>query len=265
MGNENRSGRTGQPERAVVTGATSGIGRAIAARLARRGAIVGILGRDANRAETVAAEVRSAGGVPWVARVDVTDPQNVSDAVAGFVAQFGGIETAVAAAGIALTGPITSIPLSEWHQVINTNLNGVYYLARVVIPELVKTRGTLTVISSDAGVQGAPGYGAYCASKHGISGLVKVLALDYGPLGVRCNAVCPGFVETPMAEQLLKDATAEEVEFYKRSVPLGRFAQPAEVAEVVAHLSSDAASYTNGLMYRLEGGATAGYFVAPAQ
>jgi NAD(P)-dependent dehydrogenase (short-subunit alcohol dehydrogenase family) len=240
---------TKKSERAIVSGATSGIGRAVAVRLAARGAIVGLIGRNHKAAEQVAREV-------------VSNAQEVQDAVRNFVAQHGGVNTVVASAGIALTGRVTDCKLSDWDRIMATNLNGAFYLARFAIPELLKSRGTFTAISSDAGHQGACDYSAYCASKHALNGLIKCLALDYGSQGVRCNAVCPGFVDTPMAEQLLKDATAAEVSYFKRIVPLGRFARPEEVAAAVAHLSSDEASYVNGMIYKLDGGTSAGFYSA---
>lgn len=250
------------PERAIVSGATSGIGRAVAARLGRRGAVVAILGRDNAKAERVATEVEAAGGTPWTAIVDIADMAAVSEAVARFAGQFGGIETVVSSAGIASTGTLTSTEPDEWHRIINTNLNGTYYLARAAMPELVKTKGSFVAISSDAGVQGAQGYSAYATSKHALHGLIKCMALDYGPQGVRSHAVCPAFVETPMADELLASASPEEVEYFKKTIPLGRFAQPSEVADAVAHLTSTEAAFANGLFYHLDGGATAGYFFA---
>lgn len=249
-------------ERAVVSGATSGIGRSVAVRLARRGAIVGLLGRNALAAEEVAAEVARAGGTPFVAQTDIINHQQVESAIRHFVAAHGGIETVVSSAGVAVTGTVTDTSLEDWDRIVATNLSGTFYLARYTIPELIKTRGSFTAISSDAGVQGACGYAAYCASKHGLQGLIKCMALDFGRFGVRCNAVCPAFVETPMAEQLLKGASAADLAYFKGIVPLGRFAAPEEVAAAVAHLSSNEASYVNGLMYRLDGGSTAGYYLA---
>jgi meso-butanediol dehydrogenase / (S,S)-butanediol dehydrogenase / diacetyl reductase len=251
-------------ERAIITGATSGIGRAIAIRLAQRGAVVAVLGRNIEAARQVAAEVIKAGGLALVAQTDVTDVKQVEDAVGKFVAAHGGVDTAVASAGIALTGRVPDCKLSDWDRLMATNLNGTFYLARFTIPELVKSRGTFTAISSDAGVQGACDYAAYAASKHAINGLVKCLALEYGSRGVRVNSVCPAFVETPMADQLLKDATAAELAYYRAIVPLGRFARPEEVAAAVAHLSSAEASYVNGMIYRLDGGSTAGYYSGTA-
>ncbi len=249
-------------ERAIVTGATSGIGRAIAVRLGRRGAAVAILGRSEEKAAQVGQEVAAAGGIPWIGLVDIGDAEAVADVTAKFADEFGGIDTAVSSAGVASTGTVTSTDLDEWHRIINTNLNGTYYFARAVMTELVKTKGCFVAISSDAGVQGAQGYAAYATSKHGLHGLIKCMALDYGPAGVRSHAVCPAFVETPMAEELLSSATPEEVAYFKKTIPLGRFAQPSEVADAVAHLTSEDAAFANGVFYRLDGGATAGYFLA---
>ncbi|MGE3598500.1 MAG: SDR family NAD(P)-dependent oxidoreductase [Dehalococcoidia bacterium] len=249
-------------ERAIVSGATSGIGRAIAVRLARRGAVVGILGRSSAAAQEVAAEVTRAGGVPFIAQTDVADVRQVEAAVRGFVAEHGGIETVVSSAGILVTGTVTDTLLADWDRVFATNLNGTFYLARFTIPELIKTRGTFTALSSDAGVQGSCGFAAYTATKHALHGLIKCMALDYGRFGVRSNAVCPAFVETPMTENVLKAMTPAEIAYYKGIVPLARFATADEVADAVAHLSSDEARYVNGLMYKLDGGSTAGYYLA---
>ncbi len=202
------TGTTGR-ERAIVTGAPSGIGRAVAVRLARRGTIVSIVGRNEAAARAAADEVQKAGGVAFINVFDVADPAQVEAGVERFVKSHGGVETVVSAAGIAVTGTATTTSLADWKRVMDTNLNGSFYLARFTIPELIKTRGTFTAISSDAGVQAACGYAAYTTSKHGLQGFVKCLALDYGRLGVRSNAVCPAFVETPMADQLLKDVTPE--------------------------------------------------------
>jgi NAD(P)-dependent dehydrogenase (short-subunit alcohol dehydrogenase family) len=253
---------TKKSERAIVSGATSGIGRAVAVRLGARGAVVGLIGRNRKAAERVAHEVETSGGGACILQADVSNAQELQDAVRNFVTQHGGVNTVVASAGIALTGRVTDCELSDWDRIMATNLNGAFYLARFTIPELLKSRGTFTAISSDAGHQGACDYSAYCASKHALNGLIKCLALDYGGQGVRCNAVCPGFVETPMAERLLKDATAAEVSYFKRIVPLGRFARPEEVAAAVAHLSSDEASYVNGMIYKLDGGTSAGFYSA---
>jgi meso-butanediol dehydrogenase/(S,S)-butanediol dehydrogenase/diacetyl reductase len=143
--------------------------------------------------------------------------------------------------------------------VIATNLTGTFLTARFALPHLLSGGGAFVAVSSDAGLQGAPAYAAYCASKHGVAGLVRAMALDHGPQGVRCNAVCPGFTWTPMAERLLGD-DARERSFWEGAVPLGRFGRPEEIADVIAHLSSPEAAYTNGLLYAADGGGTAGFF-----
>jgi NAD(P)-dependent dehydrogenase (short-subunit alcohol dehydrogenase family) len=150
----------------------------------------------------------------------------------------------------------------DWDELISVNLSGTFFLARQTIPWLFKRGGgSFVAISSDSGVQGAIGYGAYCASKHGVIGMIRCMALDYGPQGIRSNAVCPSFVETPMADAIFSRASPGARESYRKLVPLQRFAQADEIAKVVAHLSSDDASYTNGSIYMVDGGATAGYFV----
>lgn len=250
----------GAPERAVVTGATSGIGRAIAIRLAQRGAVVGIVGRNREAAEEVSQAVTEAGGVGQIIISDVGDAAEVERMIADFVAQQGGIETVVASAGVAPVGSAVDSSLENWDLAIAVNLSGVFYLAKYAVPELIKTRGTFTIISSDAAFWGDSDFAAYVASKHGVHGLMKSMALDFGKYGVRTNAVCPGFVETPMAAKLLEGMGDDEIEAIKRKTPLGRHAAPEDVAAVVAHLTSHEARHANGVEYRLDGGKTAGHY-----
>jgi meso-butanediol dehydrogenase / (S,S)-butanediol dehydrogenase / diacetyl reductase len=250
-------------EVAFVTGAASGIGAAVARRLAARGARVALIDRDEQGLDDTASSIDEAGGngLPLVA--DVADDDAVRRAARLATDQLGPLTTVVACAGIALLGDVTTVEPAAWNHTLAVNVTGVYLTARHTIPQLIKARGgTFTAIASDASVWGAQGYAAYCASKHAVVGLIKCMALDHGPKGVRSNAVCPGFVETPMAQRIFADTTPEERDFFMSSVPLGRFALPEEVAAAVAHLTSAEASYTNGALYRLDGGSTAGYYVS---
>ncbi|HYJ21886.1 MAG TPA: SDR family NAD(P)-dependent oxidoreductase [Solirubrobacterales bacterium] len=246
---------------AFVTGAGSGIGRATALRLAADGADLGLFDLSAEGLAATAAELRSHGRRALELVGDVTDPAQVENAVIATTGQLGPLRTAVAAAGVEVLGSAPEIALDDWRRSIDVNLNGVFLTARYAIPWLEDSGGgSFVAISSDAGLQGASGFAAYCAAKHGVIGLVRALALDHGPHGVRCNAVCPGFVETPMAERIFGGLPESERERWRGTVPLGRFGRPEEVADAVAHLTSPQASYVNGHTYVIDGGGTAGYF-----
>lgn len=243
-----------------LTGAGSGIGRASAFALAERGAALALFDLSAAALEDTTVVLRESGAEVFASTGDVSQSGAVSKAVERAEVALGPISSAVACAGIEVLGTIPDMELEDWHRVVSVNLTGVFHTARYAIPRMVEAGGgSFVAVSSDAGIQGAAGFGAYCATKHGVIGLVKSLALDHGPQGVRCNAVCPGFVETPMADRIFAGMPAEERDRWQQTVPLGRFASPQEVAAAIAHLTSEQASYVNGHAYVVDGGGTAGY------
>jgi NAD(P)-dependent dehydrogenase (short-subunit alcohol dehydrogenase family) len=245
-------------EVAIVTGAASGIGRASALRLAARGARLGLIDRDGEGLRETAKVID--GARCHVA--DVADSTALAEAVRDVAKGEGGLDTVVNCAGIARETLVHETPEADWHDVIAVNLTGTFLLARHSLPWLLKRgRGAFVAISSDSGVWGTIGFGAYTASKHGVIGLIRCMALEYGSKGIRSNVVCPAFVATPMAEQIFGRAPQGTREAFRDLVPMKRFAEAEEVAKVVAHLSSDEASYTNGSVYMVDGGATAGYAV----
>jgi len=248
---------------AFVTGAGSGIGRATALRLARAGAGVGVFDRDEAGVAATVEEVSASGGKAIGLVGDVTVPDQVSDAVARTVDELGGLDATAACAGIEVTGTVESMGVSDWDRAIAVNLTGVMLTARHAIPAMVADDGgAFVAISSDLGVQGAADWTPYAVSKHGVVGLVRCLALDYGPKGVRSNVVCPSFVKTPMADRILGESPPEEQEAWAKLLPLARFSSPDEIAAVLFHLLSRDSSYTNGLVYMVDGGETAGLFLS---
>lgn len=245
----------------LVTGAASGIGRTTVLNFAQQGAAVGLVGLNGAALESVADEAIRLGGKAVVAEADVTQSDLMRQAVETTVKAFGRLTCAVAAAGVAIKGSVIDGREEDWYANISVNLTGVYLTARHCMPHLVAHgNSSFVAVSSDAGIRGSTGYTAYSASKHGVIGLVRCLALDYGSKGVRSNVVCPSFVETPMTDSLLADDTKYDRAFYESRVPLRRFAQPEEVADAIAHLASAQASYVNGMSYVIDGGTTAGTF-----
>jgi meso-butanediol dehydrogenase/(S,S)-butanediol dehydrogenase/diacetyl reductase len=246
-------------EVALVTGAGSGIGAAAAVELAARGAAVAVLDRSVDGAADTAAQIRERDGTAVVLAADVTDDGAVAQAVETAERELGPLSTVVAAAGVEMPGTVTDISLEAWRIALDVNLTGVFLTARHTVPRLREHGGgAFTAVSSDVGFRGSEGEIAYSAAKHGVVGLVRCLALDHGRQGVRANAVCPGFVATPMADRLLGPDGDRSA--YERTIPLGRFAQPHQIAKVIAHLSSQEASHTNGMLYIADGGASAGFF-----
>lgn len=241
---------------AFVTGAGSGIGRGIACALASLGADVGFLTRSRERGESVKAAIEALGRRAVAVIGDVANWPTVKGAVARTAAGLGPPTLVVANAGVELTGTVLETSVEDWDRIIATNLSGVFYTCKAVMPSLAEVGGgSIVVIGSDASVMGSRGYAAYNASKHGLVGLVKCMALDFGNLHVRTNIICPSFVETDMMHRVLQEGTPEYLMQLQR-VPLGRFGRVEDVTEVALHLLSRESSFTNGAVYQLDGGST---------
>ena len=243
---------------ALVTGGGTGIGAAIARRLARDGYDVAVTGRRREPVERLAAELEGLAVVG-----DTGSVEDAERAVGETVDRFGGLDALVCNAGIGGDGTLRELEPSTWDDVLRTNLTGAFLMARAAIEHLVERRGSIVTISSAAGLRASTGSLAYCASKAGLLMLTQCLAVDHGPEGVRVNCVAPGWVRTPMADEemtvLGERRGTDRQEAYDActaDVPLRRAASAEEVAATVAWLVSDEASYVNGAILPVDGGHT---------
>jgi meso-butanediol dehydrogenase / (S,S)-butanediol dehydrogenase / diacetyl reductase len=241
---------------AIVTGGGTGIGAAIARRLVAEGFAVCITGRRREPLEETAAET---GALAFVA--DTGDPAAAHEAVTAAKDAFGRLDLLVCNAGIGSAGTVEEQTPEGWDAVLRTNVTGAFLACRAALTELVQTKGSIVTISSDAGLRASPRSAAYCTAKAGLIMLTQCIAVDYGPLGVRANCVCPGWIRTPMADREM-DGLGElrgtdregAYELASSRVPLRRVGGPEEIAAAVAWLGSPEAGFMTGAVIVIDGG-----------
>jgi len=244
---------------AIVTGAGTGLGRAIALMFGREGATVALNGRRLEPLEKAAAEIRQAGGTALVCAGDVTRAADVARMVDATLKTFGRLDILVNnAGGIAERGPVLALSEEGFKKTLDVNLISAFLCSKQALPELIRTKGNIVNIASGAGLRGAPNNAAYGAAKGGMVILTKDMAVDYAPQGVRVNAVCPAYVETDLNRDFIADLKKTgEYEALVKMHPLGRLGEPDDVAYAAVYLASDEAKWITGLPLSVDGGIAA--------
>ncbi|MGC9197684.1 MAG: 3-oxoacyl-[acyl-carrier-protein] reductase [Acidobacteriaceae bacterium] len=236
---------------ALITGASQGIGRACALRLAACGATVALAARSQEKLQAVAAEIAAAGGQARTYSLDVSSEESIKACAKTVLADLGKVQILVNNAGITRDGLVLRMKLSEFDDVLRTNLTGAFLLTQALISSMMKGRwGRIINITSVVGQTGAAGQANYAASKAGIIGLTKSLAREFASRGITVNAVAPGFIQTPMTEDLPEAQKAAIL----AQIPLGRYGSDTDIASAVAFLCSVGAGYITGHTLDVNGG-----------
>jgi len=237
----------------IITGAGQGIGQATALKFAKEGAKVAVCDINMTTVDETVRLVREAGGEAAGFRVDVTDKDSIAEMVEGVMAKWGRVDTLVNNAGIVQDAQFKKMSEDQFDRVIDVNLKGVYNCTKAVVDiMLAQNSGVILNASSIVGIYGNFGQTNYAATKFGVIGMMKTWARELGRKGIRANAICPGFVETP----ILASMPEKVVRMMEDRVPMGRLAKPEEIANTYAWLASDEASYINGAVIEVSGGVT---------
>ena len=236
---------------AIITGAASGIGKAIAFRFAQDGIIINIADKDIEAAETTAKEIIDAGGRANPLEVDVTEARDVENVVNQVIEKYGKIDILVNNAGISWSKKVLDLSNDDWDLMIRTHLYGCFYFSKTVAKDMVQRGegGKILNISSVSGIVGSVGRGPYGAAKGGMITFTRIMAVELAEYGVNVNAIAPGPILTPLMERLW-----DNVKDYPKDVPMKRFGKPEEVAEAAYFLCSDLADYITGVVLPVDGG-----------
>lgn len=240
---------------AIITGASSGIGRASALLFAREGANLLVAARRQKELDDLVSEITSAGGVALAMAGNVRDESYAKALVQRAIKEFGGLDAAFNNAGtLGEMGPVGEIPLDGWNETLETNLTSAFLGAKYQVPAMIERGGGSLIFTSTfvGHTAGMPGMAAYAASKAGLIGLMQVLATEFGASGIRANAILPGGTDTPMGQTVAN--TPESLAFVENLHALKRIAQPEEIAHTALHLASDASSFTTGASIAVDGG-----------
>jgi 3-oxoacyl-[acyl-carrier protein] reductase len=236
---------------AFVTGASQGIGRTCALRLAKEGAAVAVAARNQEKLNELASDITAAGGKAGAFPLDVTNEDQIKETVKAAIAQFGKVDILVNNAGITRDQLVMRMKRTDWDAVLQTNLTSAYLCIQQVIGSMLKQRwGRIINITSIFGQMGQAGQANYAASKAGLIGLTMAIAREVGSRNITCNAVAPGFIETAMTAVLSDEFKQNAV----KQIPLGRVGSPDDVAAAVAFLASESASYITGHVLNVNGG-----------
>ena len=241
---------------AIVTGATSGIGQAVALKFAAAGAHVTAIGRNKQALSQLQRAAGDNGGNLLPVTADVTNGADLAAAIDDAVARFDRLDVLVNAAGHLSTGTIENTSAESWDAMMNVNLRAVFQLMQLCVPHLVKTRGNIVNVSSVTGLRSFPGVLAYCVSKAGLDQLTRCAALELAPKGVRVNAVNPGVVITEIHKRggMDDEAYAAFLEHSRTTHPIGRVGEAGEIADLVLYLASGKAAWITGATYSIDGG-----------
>ncbi len=249
----------------IITGGTSGIGRAATLLFCMEGAKVIIGARNEDAAEEVIRQIENDGrGKAHFVKTDVSQPEQVQFLVESAVDLYGRLDVLYANSGIVVHGSAQDTSISDWQKIMAVNLGGTFFLAKYGIPHLIDSgSGTIIITASELGMVGARNTVAYCAAKGALINMTRAIAVDCGPLGIRVNCLAPGPIDTPMLRGSI-DASENKEEFEASQfdpVLLGRFGTPEEIAEIALFLASDSSSFMTGSLLVADGGSTAWYGV----